>query len=485
MAEGAERPAVEAFEERCVEATVRLTHAMSPTVVLLVQALDCPVEIWKRLERQYEKRTAASKLSLVQKYFGAKMAEGESAEKHLLNMSELCDRLAAMELPVPKEFQPLMIQPWRTTEPKLSQTCSVLPVAVPDRVPANLRVMHEMVAVRNEPQPELAAVHSRPTRMKKPIDRYGVDEQAKVLEVDDEVEEMIASALCAADMDEPKSLREARKRPDASKWLAAAQEEMDSLMEHETWSLTKLPPGRKIVGSKWVFKVKLDENGEAARYKCRLVAQGYTQVQRVDYHETFAPVARFGSIRTLLATAAQRGMHVHQMDVHTAFLNGKLEEDIYMSQPEGFVVEGKEEQVCHLHRSLYGLKQSPRCWNRELNCHLLDSGFQQSKADPCVYFRWKNGNLNIVSIYVDDLILVVDLMKNLEQTKEELSARFKMKDLGQLRYSLGIVCEQRTGCIKLNQRPYIDNLVRRFGLDKACGVSTPADTCVKLVPKME
>ena len=230
-----------------------------------------------------------------------------------------------------------------------------------------------------------------------------------------------------------------------------------------------------------MFKVKLDENGEAARYKCRLVAQGYTQAQGVDYHETFAPVARFGSIRTLLATAAQRGMHVHQMDVHTAFLNGKLEEDIYMCQPEGFVVEGKEEQVCHLHRSLYGLKQSARCWNKELSCHLLDSGFEQSKADPCVYFRWKDGHLNIVSIYVDDLILVVDLLKDLEQTKEELSARFKMKDLGQLRYCLGIVCDQSAGCIKLNQKPYIDNLVRRFGLDKACGVSTPADACVKLV----
>ena len=109
LAEGAERPAVDAFEERCVDATVRLTHAMSPTVVLLVQALDCPVKIWRRLERQYEKRTAASKMSLVQKYFRAKMAEGESAQKHLLNMSELCDRLAVMELPVPEEFQPLMI----------------------------------------------------------------------------------------------------------------------------------------------------------------------------------------------------------------------------------------------------------------------------------------------------------------------------------------------------------------------------------------
>ena len=179
---------------------------------------------------------------------------------------------------------------------RAGQPAPEVPVAVPDRVPARLRVMPEMVAVPNEPQPELAAVHSRPTRMKKPIDRYGVDEQAKVVEVEEEVEEVIASALCAAELEEPKTLREARKRPDAGKWLAAAQEEMDSLMEHETWSLTKLPPGRKIVGSKWVFKVKLDENGEATRYKCRLVAQGYTQAQGVDYHETFAPVARFGSI---------------------------------------------------------------------------------------------------------------------------------------------------------------------------------------------
>ena len=153
------------------------------------------------------------------------------------------------------------------------------PVAVPNRVSARLRAMPEMVAVPNEPQSELAAVHSRPTRKTKPIERYGVDEQAKVVEVDEEVEEVIASALCAAELDEPKTLREARKRPDAGKWLAAAQEEMDSLMEHETWSLTKLPPGRKIIGSKWVFKVKLDENDEAARYKCRLVAQGYTQAQ--------------------------------------------------------------------------------------------------------------------------------------------------------------------------------------------------------------
>ena len=259
------------------------------------------------------------------------------------------------------------------------------------------------------------AEHSRPIRDRKQVIRYGLEEQLNC------AEEVIASALCAAELDESKTMNEARKRPDAKKWLQAAQDEMNSLLEHNTWSLTKPPPGRKIISSKWVFKIKHEENGEAERYKCRLVAQGYTQAQGIDYHETFAPVARFGSIRALLATAAKREMYVHQMDVHTAFLNGKLDEDIYMCQPEGFVVKGKEDMMCHL--QLYGLKQSPRCWNKELSCHLFQSGFQQSKPDPCVFFQWKDGNLNVVSIYVDDLILVVDLLKDLQKTKAELSAR--------------------------------------------------------------
>ena len=348
-----------------------------------------------------------------------------------------------------------------------------VPADVPVEVTARLPVTPEVVTAPCEPEP--VAEHSRPIRERKQVVRYGVEEQMNI------AEEVIASALCAAELEEPKTMTEARRRPDASKWLQAAQDEMSSLIEHDTWALTKPPPGSKIIGSKWVFKIKHDENGEAAKYKCRLVAQGYTQAQGIDYHETFAPVARFGSIRTLLATSAQREMHVHQMDVHTAFLNGKLDEDIYMCQSEGFVVKGKEDMVCHLHRSLYGLKQLPRCWNKELSCHLFQSGFQQSKAYPCVFFQWKDGHLNIVSIYVDDLILVVDLMKDLLKTKAELSSRFKMKDLGQLQYCLGIVCEQADGCICINQRPYIDNLVRRFGLLEACGVSTPADACVKLV----
>ena len=186
------------------------------------------------------------------------------------------------------------------------------PVRVPAEVTARQPVDPEAVAVPRVREPEPVAEHSRPIRDRKQVVRYGLEKQIHV------AEEVIASALCAAELDEPKTMTEARKRPDARKWLQAAQDEMDSLIEHDTWSLTKLPPGRKIIGSKWVFKIKHDENGEAERYKCRLVAQGYTQAQGIDYHETFAPVARFGSIRTLLATAAQREMHVHQIGLDYA-----------------------------------------------------------------------------------------------------------------------------------------------------------------------
>ena len=227
-----------------------------------------------------------------------------------------------------------------------------LPAEEPAEVPVERR---EDVSARQREDPKAVAVprkrdektvpeHSRPIRDRKQVVRYGLEEQINV------AEEVIA--LCAAEMDEPKTKNQAKKRPDAQRWMKAAQEEMDSLLEHDTWSLTKPPLGRKIIGSKWVFKIKHDENGDAKRYKCWLVAQGYTQAQGIDYHETFALVARFGSIRTLLAIAAKRKMYVHQMDVNTAFLNGKLDEDIFMSQPEVFEVEGKEDMVCHLHHSL-------------------------------------------------------------------------------------------------------------------------------------
>ena len=195
----------------------------------------------------------------------------------------------------------------------------------------------------------------------------------------------VHSAFSAEVVPEPITMKEALSSPESERWREAAQAEFDSLKEHDTWHLCELPPGRKLIGSKWVFKVKYGVSGKIDRFKCRVVAQGFSQIPGSDYNETFAPVARFGMIRTLLAIGVQRGMNIQQMDVTTAFLNGTLEEDLFMAQLSGFEEKGREALVCKLKKSLYGLKQSPRCWYKELSTHLESTGFKQSRVDPCVF----------------------------------------------------------------------------------------------------
>ena len=197
------------------------------------------------------------------------------------------------------------------------------------------------------------------------------------------------SAYNACQISEPQSIEEALKSKYAEEWKAAADTEYDSLIVNETWELVELPQDRKAIGSKWVFKVKYGSDGKVERFKGRLVAKGYAQRYRIDYEETFSPVVRFSSIRSLLAFAVQNEMLIHQMDVVSAFLNGKLDEEIYMEQPNGYVtvVAGKENHVCKLIKSLYGLKQSPRCWYSAFKDYLESMGFEQSEADPCVYVR--------------------------------------------------------------------------------------------------
>ena len=202
--------------------------------------------------------------------------------------------------------------------------------------------------------------------------------------------------------------------------------------------MVELPPGRKAITCKWVFKVKHDENGKIDRFKGRLVAKGFLQNYGIEFDETFSPVVRFTSIRALLAFAVSRNMFIHQMDVVTAFLNGTLDEDIYMEQPEGYVVPGKENLVCHLKKSLYGLKQSPQCWNRSFKEFMISQGFIQSAADSCVFIGKVNDQLAIVAVHVDDLILLTETEQEMIDLKANLPAHFKMKDMGRLHYCLGV-----------------------------------------------
>ncbi|VVT49819.1 uncharacterized protein SAPINGB_P002459 [Magnusiomyces paraingens] len=186
---------------------------------------------------------------------------------------------------------------------------------------------------------------------------------------------------------DPSSFEEAMSSEEAEFWLEACVIEMSSLKRNGTWELVDLPPGRKAINSKWVFKVKRKADGSIERYKARLVCIGFSQVEGIDYTETFAPVVRYETVRIVLAIAAQFGFQVHHMDVETAFLNGDLKEDIYMRQPKGFVVKGQESKVCHLKKSLYGLKQAPLCWNEKIHGALVKLGFIRNESDYGVYTK--------------------------------------------------------------------------------------------------
>ena len=204
---------------------------------------------------------------------------------------------------------------------------------------------------------------------------------------------------------EPQTFQEAINSNDAALWREAMQSEIESIDSNNVWELVDLPENRNALKCKWVFKQKTDSNGKIIKYKARLVAKGFSQKYSIDYTETFSPVVHFSSVRSLLALAAQRDLHVCQLDVSTAFLNGELEEDVYMMQPEGFIAKNNEHKVCKLKKSIYGLKQSSKCWITTLNNFLIQMNFSQSESDPCVYVNNDN-ELFIIAVYVDDIILI-------------------------------------------------------------------------------
>lgn len=283
------------------------------------------------------------------------------------------------------------------------------------------------------------------------------------------------SVLMSEEKTEPDSYQQAYQHADWKAWHEAMQEEMRSMEKCQVYELTELPPDRKAISSKWVYKVKLNTDGSINRHKARLVAKGYSQQKGVDFNETFAPVAKFSSIRALLALTALYDLELHQMDVKTAFLNGDLEEQIYMHQPEGYVQKGKEHLVWRLKKSLYGLKQAGRAWYQKIDTALLTLGFQASQADPCVY-HLHDGKVRIfLSLYVDDLLLVSNSLDRLEQLKKDLSDQFEMKDLGEAKYVLGLEIERNRllRTLTIGQQTYIKNILERFNMQDCKPVSTP------------
>lgn len=273
---------------------------------------------------------------------------------------------------------------------------------------------------------------------------------------------------------EPKTYKQARNLRSWKHWKKAMEEELHSIEENDTWELTDLPRGRKAVGSKWVFKIKRDENGNILRHKARLVAQGFSQKFGIDYDEVFAPVARSTTLRILLSVAGSRNYHVKHYDIKTAFLNGKLDEEIYMKQPPGFQ-EGSK--VYKLKKSLYGLKQAARVWNKTLHEELIANGFEQNQTDRCLYVKKEDGNICYLLIHVDDLLVAGNDETFIDRLMEEIGKRFEIKDLGGVKHYLGIdVHRDEKGRFLISQPLYIKEIIKEAGLEEAKTSKYPVDS---------
>jgi hypothetical protein len=244
--------------------------------------------------------------------------------------------------------------------------------------------------------------------------------------------------------------------------------------------LTDLPAGHRPVGLKWVYKLKKDASGMIVKHKARLVAKGYVQIAGIDFDEVLAPMARLDSVRLLLALAAQEGWMVHHMNIKSAFLNSELNEEVYVVQPLGFVKKGEEHKVYKLKKALYGLRQTPRVWNVKLDTTLKGLGFSQSPLEHGLYARVVGDTRLLVSVYVDDLIVIGNCSKEINSFKAHMQAEFRMSDLDPLSFYLGIEVHQSKGKIILSQGAYAARIMEKAGLTGCNPCATPMKARIRL-----
>ncbi|KAK4386119.1 Retrovirus-related Pol polyprotein from transposon RE2 [Sesamum angolense] len=296
---------------------------------------------------------------------------------------------------------------------------------------------------------------------------------------------MVFLAVTSQLDNDPKTYREAMSDIDSGKWLEAMKSEMDSISSNQVWTLVDRPKGVRPIGCKWVYKHKIGADGEVTTFKARLVAKGYTQRHGVDFEETFSPVAMAKSIRIMLALAAWYDYEIWQMDVKTAFHNGFIEEEIYIDQPEGFTVVEEEQKVCHLQRSIYGLKQASRSWNIRFDEVIWGYDFIKNDFDPCVYKKVSGSSVLFLVIYVVDILLIGNDIKMLGDTKAWLSTQFSIKDLGEASYILGIKIfrDRSKRILGMTQNSYVEKVLKRFKMEHSKRGFLPMRHRVKLSKK--
>ncbi|CAI7745046.1 unnamed protein product [Closterium sp. NIES-54] len=280
--------------------------------------------------------------------------------------------------------------------------------------------------------------------------------------------------------EEPATLKEALESSDVEEWKKAMESELKSIEDNGSWELVELPEGHNAITSKWLFKIKSDADDKIERYKSRLVAKRYQQKEKVDYKELFAPVVKPTTLRTLLAGAAKKGWVVKQMDVTTAFLNGVLEEEIFMAQPEGF--DDGSGRVLKLKKALYGLKQAPRQWYLKLRGVLEEIGFTPSTADHSLFMLGEGEQRSFMVVYVDDILIFSPSSDLVKEVMLKLQDKFKCKALGDVSFYLGLHIERNVEkrCMRVHQRKYLEALAANFGQSEG-HVATPFPSGFKCV----
>ena len=293
--------------------------------------------------------------------------------------------------------------------------------------------------------------------------------------------------IMASDIKTDISFREAITGPYGGYFSDAAHKEFKSLLHFRTFELRSLPQGRKAIGCKWIFKVKAKDDGAIDKFKARLVIQGFSQRPGIDYDETFAPVAHQESIRLLLALAAQHAYKLRHVDIVGAFLNGDMEEQVFMKQPEGFVDPGKQHMVCELLKALYGLKQAGMVWNKRFSTFLTETlRFKQLCADPCIYILRRDAKLIVLGLHVDDTLMVHNDDDMCDEVVRTIASEFEITDMGTPTRLLGMRVRRSPtdASISLDQEAYIAELLKRHHMDECHPATLPHQPGLHLSKRM-
>ncbi|GJW00602.1 putative ribonuclease H-like domain-containing protein [Tanacetum coccineum] len=283
---------------------------------------------------------------------------------------------------------------------------------------------------------------------------------------------------CFLSQHEPKKISEALE--DES-WVDAMQEELLQFEIQKVWILVDLPYGKKAIGTKWVYRNKKDERGVVVRNKARLVAQGHRQEEGIDYDEVFAPVARLEAIRIFLAFASYMGFIVYQMDVKSAFLYGKIDEEVYVSQPPGFQDPKSPQKVYKVVKALYGLHQAPRAWYATLSTFLLKNGYRRGTIDKTLFLKKNKNDIILVQVYVDDIIFGSTKKSWCDEFEALMKSRFQMSSMGELTFFLGLQVKQKPNGIFISQDKYVDEILKKFDFASVKTANTPIETQKPLV----